>query len=306
MSLHVSAYRFLHRHGPGIAVNLSPCLPVGLEGEELLPAQFVAHHHRIPPLAAGEADEALGMRTLPGKVVADGPHHVALGGVAPHLEPFLHGPVYHIRCGKDVQQLGIGDHAFGKFVIGKLVGTLDDGHHRTVLLAYLLVAEGDCGMYADILASGLHLRRFGILVKNDHPPSGPVGKDLVMNHVEDQGHDQVGEELVLFDLRQLEHDQPPVPEIGHSVGPAYIGIPFTGKELAAYEAEGGQVKIIGVYVLPPANILIMLRHVAVERGKGMGWQAGGVIILDEFCEGYGLLLLVLPEHAAPETLHDTR
>ena len=93
------------------------------------------------------------MRTLPGKVVADGPHHVALGGVAPHLEPFLHGPVYHIRCGKDVQQLGIGDHAFGKFVIGKLVGTLDDGHHRTVLLAYLLVAEGDCGMYADILAS---------------------------------------------------------------------------------------------------------------------------------------------------------
>lgn len=83
----------------------------------------------------------------------------------PHLEPFLHGPVYHIRCGKDVQQLGIGDHAFGKFVIGKLVGTLDDGHHRTVLLAYLLVAEGDCGMYADILASGLHLRRLGILVK---------------------------------------------------------------------------------------------------------------------------------------------
>ena len=127
-----------------------------------------------------------------------------------------------------------------------------------------------------------------------------------MNHVEDQGHDQVGEELVLFDLRQLEHDQPPVPEIGHSVGPAYIGIPFTGKELAAYEAEGGQVKIIGVYVLPPADILIMLRHVAVERGKGMGRQAGGVIILDEFCEGYGLLLLVLPEHAAPETLHDTR
>ena len=85
-----------------------------------------------------------------------------------------------------------------------------------------------------------------------------------------------------------------------------IGIPFTGKELAAYEAEGGQVKIIGVYVLPPADILIMLRHVAVERGKGMGRQAGGVIILDEFCEGYGLLLLVLPEHAAPETLHDTR
>ena len=225
------------------------------------------------------------MRTLPGKVVADGPHHVALGGVAPHLEPFLHGPVYHIRCGKDVQQRVLVIMPLVNSSSGRLVGTLDDGHHRTVLLAYLLVAEGDCGMYADILASGLHLRRLGILVKNDHSPSGPVGKDLVMNHVEDQGHDRSERNLSCLICVRLEHDQPPVPEIGHSVGPAYIGIPFTGKELAAYEAEGGQVKIIGVYVLPPANILIMLRHVAVERGKGMGRQAGGVIIPDEFCEG---------------------
>lgn len=220
-------------------------------------------------------------------------------------EPVYDGLVDDLLGGEHEQHVRIGYDVLCVLVLRQLVGILDDGVHRPVLLPDLLIAEGHGAVYPGSRGRIDHLRGLAVLVKDQDAPFPPVTEQLLLYDGEYHAHHEVAQKPVLLDLRQFEHDELLSREVRSRIL-AYVLVASAGQELAAVQAEGLQGEIIFGDVLPCQNLGVMFRHVVVETLEIVPFTDILVIILDETGEGHLLLRLVLCEHVPPVFLHDPR
>ncbi len=80
-------------------------------------------------------------------------------------EPVYDGLVDDLLGGEHEQHVRIGYDVLCVLVLRQLVGILDDGVHRSVLLPDLLIAEGHGAVYPGSRGRIDHLRGLAVLVK---------------------------------------------------------------------------------------------------------------------------------------------
>lgn len=248
--------------------------------------------------------ETLRIGPLSRKIVPHGLHQGYLSGMG-QPEPVYDGLVDDLLGGEHEQHVRIGYDVLCVLVLRQLVGILDDGVHRPVLLPDLLIAEGHGAVYPGSRGRIDHLRGLAVLVKDQDAPFPPVTEQLLLYDGEYHAHHEVAQKPVLLDLRQFEHDEPLSREVRSRIL-AYVLVASAGQELAAVQAEGLQGEIIFGDVLPCQNLGVMFRHVVVETLEIVPFTDILVIVLDETGEGHLLLRLVLCEHVPPVFLHDPR
>lgn len=140
------------------------------------------------------------------KIVPHGLHQGYLSGMG-QPEPVYDGLVDDLLGGEHEQHVRIGYDVLCVLVLRQLVGILDDGVHRPVLLPDLLIAEGHGAVYPGSRGRIDHLRGLAVLVKDQDAPFPPVTEQLLLYDGEYHAHHEVAQKPVLLDLRQFEHDE---------------------------------------------------------------------------------------------------
>ena len=222
--------------------------------------------------------ETLRIGPLSRKTVPHGLHQGYLSGMG-QPEPVYDGLVDDLLGGKHEQHVRIGYDVLCVLVLRQLVGILDDGVHRPVLLPDLLIAEGHGAVYPGSRGRIDHLRGLAVLVKDQDAPFPPVTEQLLLYDGEYHAHHEVAQKPVLLDLRQFEHDELLSREVRSRIL-AYVLVASAGQELAAVQAEGLQGEIIFGDVLPCQNLGVMFRHVVVETLEIVPFTDILVIVLD--------------------------
>ena len=301
MFLYIFRNRFLHRHPARLLLQVRPYLPFRLEGQELLPGEFQAGDRGV---VLAHAHEAFGVGARSGEVVPHRLHQGDLSGLR-ELEPVDDALIDHLLGGEHEEHVRISYDVLRVLVVRQLVGVLDDGVHGPVLLPDLLVAESHRTVYAGARGRIDHLRGLAVLVEDQYAPFPPVTEQLLLYDGEYHPHDQVAQEPVLLDLRELEHDELLFREIGPRVL-ADVLVPLSGHELPAVQPEGLQGEVRAGDVPPFKDLLVVIRDIPVESLEIMPGPHVLVVVLYEPGQRDLLLRLVLCEHVPPVLLHDSR